>query len=206
MSGDRPGAGSRHPGRPRWLWAGLMFVSFAAIAGLRMSGAINEPTGFVLLAVAMLLMIPLVRAGLAHRRQTGHLSPAVVRYTRRFLGATFGYVLGMGLAVMLHERMDLSGPEAVGIALLPVVPIFAMIWAMGRYLVEEEDEFLRHRATLASLFGLGVVLALGSFWGFLETFGVAPHIWAWWTFPVWAIGMGLAQCWMAWRDRAGAEG
>jgi len=205
VTSDHSVSGRPPAGRARWLWGGLMVASFAVIAGLRLSGAINEPTGFILLALAMLQMIPLVRAGLAHQRETGHLSPAVLRYTRRFMGATFGYVLGMGLAVMLHERMGLSGPEAFAIALLPVLPVFAMIWAMGRYLVEEDDEFLRHRATLASLFGLGVVLALGSFWGFLETFGVVPHIWAWWTFPVWAIGMGLSQGWMAWRDRAGGE-
>jgi len=85
------------------------------------------------------------------------------------------------------------------------VPIYAMIWAMARYLVEEDDEFLRHRAIMASLFGLGLVLAAGSFWGFLETFGVVPHVDAWWTFPAWAIGMGIAQCWMSWRDRTGGE-
>lgn len=192
-------------GRSRWFWAGMMFASFGAIAALRITDAIGEPTGFVLLACAMLLIIPLTRAGLAHQRTTGHLSPAVVRYTRRFVIASLGYVLGLGIAITVHERFAPAGASVFAIALLPVLPIFAMIWTMARYLIEEDDEFLRHRATMAALFGLGVVLAAGSFWGFLETFGVAPHIWAWWTFPVWAIGMGIAQCWMSWRDRTGAE-
>lgn len=196
---------TRHTGRSRWFWAGLMFASFGAIAGLRITDAIGEPTGFILLACAMLLIIPLTRAGLAHQRTTGHLSPAVVRYSRRFVIASLGYVLGLGIAITLSERMAVSGASAFAIALLPVLPIFAMIWTMARYLIEEDDEFLRHRATMASLFGLGVVLAAGSFWGFLETFGVVPHVDAWWTFPVWAIGMGIAQCWMSWRDRAGTE-
>lgn len=199
------GGGNRHTGRPRWFWAGMMFASFGAIAALRITDAIGSTTGFVLMACAMLLIIPLTRAGLAHQRTTGHLSPAVVRYTRRFVIASLGYMLGLGIAITLSERMELSGAGAFAIALLPVLPIFAMIWTMARYLIEEDDEFLRHRATMASLFGLGLVLAAGSFWGFLETFGVAPHIDAWWTFPVWAIGMGIAQCWMSWRDRAGAE-
>ena len=139
-------AAVRPAGRSRWFWAGLMMGSFAAIAGLRMSDAIGETTGFVLMCGAMVLIVPLVRASLARQRETGHLSPAVVRYTRRFMAGTFGYVLG-----------------------------------------------------------LGVVLAAGSFWGFLETFGVVPHVWAWWTFPVWAIGMGLSQGWMAWRDRTAGD-
>jgi hypothetical protein len=196
---------TRHAGRSRWFWAGLMFASFGAIAGLRITDAIGEPTGFILLACAMLLIIPLTRAGLAHQKTTGHLSPAVVRYSRRFVIASLGYVLGLGIAITLSERMDVSGANAFAIALLPVLPIFAMIWTMARYLIEEDDEFLRHRATMASLFGLGLVLAAGSFWGFLETFGVVPHVDAWWTFPVWAIGVGIAQCWMSWRDRAGTE-
>ena len=198
-------AAVRPAGRSRWFWGGLMAGSFAAIAGLRMSDAIGETTGFVLMCGAMVLIVPLVRASLAHQRDTGHLSPAVVRYTRRFLVGTFGYMLGLGLAITLHGRMELDGAAAFAIALLPVLPIFVMIWAMARYLIEEEDEFLRHRAAMASLFGLGVVLAAGSFWGFLETFGVVPHVWAWWTFPVWAIGMGLSQGWMAWRDRTAGD-
>lgn len=195
----------RRPGRSRWFWAGMMFASFGAIAALRITDAIGRTTGFVLMVCAMLLIIPLIRAGLAHQRTTGRLSPSIVRYTRRFVIASLGYMLGLGIAIALSERMQLSGGGAFAIALLPVLPIFAMIWAMARYLIEEDDEFLRHRATMASLLGLGVVLAAGSFWGFLETFGVAPHVDAWWTFPVWAIGMGAAQCWMSWRDRTEAE-
>ena len=48
---------------------------------------------------------------------------------------------------------------------------------------------------MAALFALGVVLAIGIFYGFLETFELVPHIWAWWVLPVWAIGLGLAQLW-----------
>lgn len=198
-------AAQRGAGRSRWFWGGMMFASFGAIAALRITDAIGETTGFVLMACAMVLIVPLMRASLVHQRTTGHLSPAVVRYTRRFMVASLGYMLGLGIAITLSERIALSGTGAFLVALLPVAPIFVMIWAMARYLIEEEDEFLRHRATMASLFGLGVVLAAGSFWGFLETFGVVPHVWAWWTFPVWAIGMGLAQCWMAWRDQRGGE-
>lgn len=197
---DRPGLF----GRPA-TWGISLFLSFGLIALLRISGAIEPPVGFILMAVAMMQMIPLVRTTMARQRATGYASPAIVRYNRRFLFASFGYMIGLGLAVTINDRVELGQGETILIALLPIVPIFGMIWTMARYIMEEQDEYLRHRAVMASLFGLGVVLTFGTFWGFLETFGVVPHIWAWWTFPAWAMGMGLAQCGMSIRNRLGSD-
>ena len=186
-------------------WGVSIFIAFGVIAFLRVTDAVNPTTGFILMVLAMTLMIPLVRASMAKQERQGFVSPAITRYTRRFLLASFGYMLGLGLAVTINDRVDLGTGESFMIALLPIIPVFGMIWTMARYIVEEEDEYLRHRSIMANLFGLGVVLAFGTFWGFLETFDVVPHIWAWWPFPTWAIGMGLAQCWMALRNRTGED-
>ena len=186
-------------------WGVSIFIAFGVIAFLRVTDAVNPTTGFILMVLAMTLMIPLVRASMAKQERQGFVSPAITRYTRRFLLASFGYMLGLGLAVTINDRVDLGTGESFMIALLPIIPVFGMIWTMARYIVEEEDEYLRHRSIMANLFGLGVVLAFGTFWGFLETFDVVPHIWAWWPFPTWAIGMGLAQCWMAMRNRTGED-
>ena len=80
-----------------------------------------------------------------------------------------------------------------------------MIYVMARYLREEQDEYLRHRAVNASLVGLACVLGVGSFWGFLETFELVAHVPGWWSVPVWAIGMGAAQAWMAIGNRPEGE-
>ena len=53
----------------------------------------------------------------------------------------------------------------------------------------------------AALIGLALVLLAGTLWGFLETFGIAPHVPAWWVVPVWAIGLGLGQMIMTSADR-----
>lgn len=184
-------------------WCVSLFASFALIAFLRMTDAIDGTTGFILMALSMSLLVPMVRAASAQQRRQGFLSPAITRYNKRFMAASAGYVLGLGLAITINDRIELRQGETVLIALLPIIPIFGMIWTMSRYIVEEEDEYLRHRAIMASLAGLALVLGLGTFWGFLETFEVVPHIWAWWVFPVWAIGMGLSQAWMAFSDRRG---
>ena len=49
------------------------------------------------------------------------------------------------------------------------------------------------QCTAMALIALGLVLALGIFWGFLEMFKVVPHVWAWWVLPAWAIALKLAR-------------
>jgi hypothetical protein len=184
-------------------WGTLLALSVSAVAALRISGAVEPPAGYLLMMAAMALLVPFARSCMARQRQAGCVSAAIQSYTRRMLLASFAYMLGLGIAVSLHQRLELAGAAAFLVALLPVLPTFWMIWAMGRYLVEEQDEYLRHRAILASLIGLGAVLSIGSFWGFLETFGLVPHVPGWWAVPIWAIGMGAGQGWLALRDRRG---
>ncbi|MGY8973431.1 MAG: hypothetical protein ACKVGV_07315 [Sphingomonadales bacterium] len=176
----------KSPGR----WVALYFLSIAVIAALKLSGAIASPVGFILLAAATFLLFPLARRG-----ADGCTSQAMAAYNRRIVFSSFGYVLGLGIAITLWDRYELSDPAVFAISLLPTLPTFGIIWAMGRYLAEEQDEYLRHRTIMAALVALGLVLALGIFWGFLEMFELVPHIWAWWVLPVWAIGLGLAQLW-----------
>lgn len=191
-----PRQGSR-PGQ----WIGLFVAGSAAVAGLKLSDAINSTTGFILFAGVAGLLIPFSRS--LARRGPGCVSPAVVRYNKGIAASSLLYVLGLGAAITLDRQMELAGIAAFLVALMPVVPILWMIFVMGRYLTEEQDEYLRYRAMLASLIGLGFVLAIGSFWGFLETFGLVPHVPGWWAVPIWALGMGLGQAWMGMRDRAG---
>ena len=187
----------RRPG----LWIGLFLALSAVIAVLKVSDAINPATAFILFAAATGLLIPYARS-LANKPGTGR---AVARYSKGIAVTSLLYVLGLGLAITLDRRMELAGAAAFMVALMPVAPILGMVWVMGRYLHEERDEYLRHRAMIASLIGLGLVLSVGSFWGFLETFGLVPHVPGWWAVPIWAIGMRLGQAWLAWRDKAGGE-
>ncbi|MEO0589288.1 MAG: hypothetical protein AAFZ11_01875 [Pseudomonadota bacterium] len=174
-------------------YIGLIAASVGAVAGLAAAGAIEGPIVIILLLLPTLLLIPLMRSGQKWEGAMGLMSPALRRYNWRMLVASMAYTMGMGIAVAVSNRYE-PGPAATfGITLLPTLPTLAMIWVMARYLIEETDEYLRHRASMASLVGLGLILALGSFWGFLETFGLVPNIWAWWVVPVWAIGLGLGN-------------
>ncbi len=178
--------------RGPWFWGALYLIASAIIAALHLSDAIEPPVGLILFVGAMGLLIPLVRASERHCAANA----AIRRYNRRILGASLGYVLGLGIAIALWNAYDLSGPVVFAIALLPTLPTFVMIWAMGRYLVEETDEYLRFKTVQAALISLGMVLGVGIFWGFLEMFELVPHLWAWWVLPVWSIGLGAAQLWI----------
>lgn len=186
------------------LWLGLFLASAGVISALRLTDAINSTTGFLLFSASLILMVPFLRSIIRRRECVG--SDAAARYTKRIGASSALYVLGLGIAITLDRKLDLAGGEAFLIALLPVLPIFGMIWAMARYISEEKDEFLRHRAVIASLFGLALLLGVASFWGFLEQFGLVPHAFGWWALPIWALGMGIGQGWQSMRYRAGDEG
>ena len=188
-------------GRGPIFWGILFVVAMFGMAALTGLGAIEGPARIILMIAPMGLLIPLIKATERRGAQTGCANPVIIRYNRRVLFASFGYVLGLGIAISIWNSFKVSGLAAFALALLPTVPTFFMIWAMGRYLIEETDEYLRHQAMLAAIISLGFVLAAGIFWGFLETFKVVPHVWAWWVLPVWAIGLGVAQLALKVRDR-----
>ena len=82
-------------------------------------------------------------------------------------------------------------PAPEGRRRLPVAGLFV---AIGAYLVEERDEYLRMLATRQSLIATGTAMVAATIWGFLEGFELLPHMvgYAW---PiVWFAGLGLGSC------------
>ena len=185
---------SEVPARP-WLWAGLFVVNMALIAAARIFDILEPPTAWVLTALNMGLLVPMTREARRRQEQKGAMSPALRRYNRRALAAMAVYMVAMIAGGNLHDSFTPGSPLLWLVALVPVAPLLAMIWAMYRYYREEDDEFLRHRAIIGALVGLVAVLVVGTVWGFLEMFALVPHIWNWWVFPVWAIGLGIGTCW-----------
>ncbi|RPF71798.1 hypothetical protein [Aurantiacibacter spongiae] len=192
---------ARTDNRPA-IWAATALAAIATVSGLKLSGAIDSTSGFILLALAFVPAGLFVRA-MDKAKRSANL--AVLRYNRRMMIAGLGYVLGLGAAISIFDRYNVGEAATMVLALLPVVPILAMIWAMARYLIEERDEYLRYRSAVSSLVGLALLLGVACFWGFLETFELVPHAPGWYAFPLWAIGMGLAQGWQALANRAGAD-
>ncbi|WP_260580519.1 hypothetical protein [Sphingopyxis sp. PET50] len=175
-----------------WIFA-FVGAMFGTALLLRTTAIVPAPWGMAVLIAPMLLLIPLVRAAEAMQRQTGCDSAAAVRYNRRILFASFLYVAGLAAALILFKGQDVSKPVAALLSLLPTLPVFGIIWAMGRYIVEESDEYLRARTVSAALVATGLLLAVATFWGFLTTFEVVPNVPMWAAVPVWCFGLGIGQ-------------
>ena len=177
------------------IWAGLFCVNMAIIAVLHISGAIEPPVPYILMALSFILLIPMGRAAKRRQEERGAMSPALRRYNKRVLLTSFGYMAALLVAIYLSQGLDEASPVMWLVAAAPILPVMGMIFAMFRYLREESDEYLRLRAVNGALVGLGGVLVIGTAWGFFEMFGLLPSVWAWWVFPIWSLGLGVGMCW-----------
>lgn len=148
---------------------------------------------FFLPALAALVWMGLEVRANAQRR--GCATPAGMAYNRRMLPLSAAYVVVLLGAILLQRHHPLSGPALYAIAVLPALPLIGIVWALGRFLIEETDEYQRALAVRKMLVATGFLLVVATIWGFLEEFGLAPHLPAFWCFIVWCLGLGLGAVW-----------
>jgi len=118
-------------------------------------------------------------------------SPATCRYDIRIiaLSATYGVLL-IG-ATWLFKHHQVTGPLAWVVAILPALPIVGMFAAIGVYLVEETDEYVRVLMVRQTLWASGFALSIATVWGFLESFGLVGHVAPYCVVILWYAGLGL---------------
>jgi hypothetical protein len=116
------------------------------------------------------------------------------RYLWRFLPAMFAYVLLLMAAVTYAKEAEPTGIIAWLVAIAPAVPILFAIRAVFLLPVEEDDEYQRARIYQSYAWATGATLMVCTAAGFLDMFGVVPHLEMWVAFPMWAILMGIARC------------
>ena len=119
---------------------------------------------------------------------------AIKRYNRTVLTLSAVYAALLIAAELAIGRYGLSGPFAYVVAILPALPIIGIFAAIGRYLIEEKDEYIRMLQVRQTLVASGLALSVATAWGFLESFDLAPHIDAYWVAVIWFGGLGLGAC------------
>ena len=189
-------AGTAIEAGKRRLWpivlAEALFVAAAVAAMFYLD--LGWIAAILIAALVADFTVMIFRAGERKAREQGNFSPAMGRYNRRMLAASAVYVVGLFGAILAHDNLALNTALAFLIALAPSIGVLMMVAAMGRLIVEETDEYLRYRYVRSSLFGLGILLTLATVWGFFEQFGLVPHAPSWMAVPVFAVGLGIAQC------------
>lgn len=175
------------------LWGAAFSITMFGMIPVVMSIDAPNMVKTLMMVAPMLLLIPLVRSTERAQAACGNFSPALRRYNRRALVWMFAYVAALFLAIYAYRAGQPAGLLAWGLAILPALPLFGFIWAMGAYLAEEQDEYLRQRVILAALWATGILLAVATGYGFLEMFRLVPHVDSWAAVPVWAMGLGIGN-------------
>jgi hypothetical protein len=99
------------------------------------------------------------------------------------------YLAGILGTKYLTEHAGVTGPLAVGCALVPGLAMAAMFYSTGKAIADTEDEFLRMLAVRQQLIAAGFVLSVASAWGTLEMFDLVPHVEAFYIVVLWALGV-----------------
>ena len=173
------------------LFVGLMGLTPVAANRLGVDGAGLLP----LFLPALAALVWMSREASAYARRKGCATPAGLAYNRRMLPLSAAYVVVLLGAILLHQHYHVTGPALYVLAVLPALPLIGIVWALGRFLVEETDEYQRTLMVRKMLVATGFMLVVVTIWGFLEDFGLVPHLPAYWAFIVWCLGLGVGGCW-----------
>ncbi|WP_297506654.1 hypothetical protein [uncultured Caulobacter sp.] len=181
------------PTWPRWA---LFFAGAAALSaipfGLAFSHALKGAAMLVAMGVWFVAYMAYVFVG-SSRLKAGRIGPAMRRYRRRLAGAMLAYCVALMGSLALLRGGALTGPLLWIVAAAPAIPILGVLVVMGLYLKEEPDEFERAVHVEAMLWGLGVVLALTTVWGFLSNAQVVPAPPLFLVFPLFCLAWGVSQ-------------
>lgn len=192
-------------GRQPAIWIGLFTIGLVVIRWSERSGLIAFPLNLILIGVCSLTLWPFMLSAVNRARASGTASAAMIRYQKRSLIWAISYIVALGFAMTVKNRLHPDGAALWSIAILPSLPIFYFIWALGRYLVEEGDEYQRMRQIKSALVATGLLLGVATFWGFLGTFGLVDQAPGWAAVPIWAVGLGLGQLVQTLSDKRGGE-
>jgi hypothetical protein len=95
-----------------------------------------------------------------------------------------------------HHRHP-QGAVVYLLAMLPALPIFAVIASLGIYLAEEKDEFVRTVLVQCSLWATAIVLSIATCVGLLQTyvpsFAQRAGVTDYWVFTVWFLAYAAVQ-------------
>ena len=131
----------------------------------------------------------------------GVSTPASKRYQRRVMVTMSLYVAVLFAAVLIVKHAHPHGWLLYAIALMPAVPVLAMMGSLALYLQEEKDEYLRlitMRSLLVGTAAILGVLVVNDFLRSISGMGAIPPFSSW---VIFFAAFGVAQAVQTRRDR-----
>jgi hypothetical protein len=120
-------------------------------------------------------------------------NPAMKRYNVRVIWLSLLYAIFLLIAVYSFKHQLLHGALAWLAAILPALPLIGIFGAMGRYLIEEKDEYVRMVLVRQSLWAGAFALSVATVWGFLESFDLVGHVDSFYIAILWFFGLGVGS-------------
>ncbi|MHA7820751.1 MAG: hypothetical protein ACX930_13985 [Erythrobacter sp.] len=190
-AGRQPSLQAPRP-RPITTWISAFFtLAIIMPIAIRFLEIDYRPLAIAMLLGPLVLLAKAVWNAALNARQRESAAAPTARYAKRMLAITLIYVASLFAALSLVEPDVPVGPAAILLALAQGLAVASYFWAIGRLLVEMEDEFLKMLFVRQSLIATGFTMAAASVWGFLENFGITSHVDAFWWPIAWFAGLGL---------------
>lgn len=120
-------------------------------------------------------------------------TPAWKRYNVRLIWLSLLYCAFLLPAVYGFKHQLVPHSVAYLVAILPALPIIGIFAALGRYLIEEQDEYVRMLTVRQILWASGLTLSFATVWGFLDNFRLVGHADGYWLLVIWFFGLGLGN-------------
>lgn len=130
---------------------------------------------------------------------------AIRRYFLRFVPSMTAYVVLLIGSNLVRRAWRPGEAATVALAVLPALPIVAVIWSMGKYISEQSDEYQRAQLVKATLIGTALMLSITTVWSFLEDTKLVPAKPVHFAFPLWCAGLLAAQVGLRLRERLAAR-
>jgi hypothetical protein len=135
----------------------------------------------------------------------GTSTPAGKRYQRRVMVTMLLYLVVLFAAVLIVKHTHPHGWLLYAIALTPALPILAMMGALGVYLQEEKDEYVRLITMRSLLVGTAALLAVLIVNDFLRSISGGAAIPPFTSWVVFFLVFGVAQGVQTMRDRVKSD-
>jgi hypothetical protein len=132
-------------------------------------------------------------------------SAAGKRYRRRVLITMSLYLVLLFGCMKLVKAVPMHGLALYVTALLPAVPIIAVLLILGRYLQEETDEYLRMLTVRSLIVAAGALLATIVVNDFLRVMAHGTPLSPFAGFVVFFFAFGIAQVIQELASRGGSD-